>query len=91
MTRKKNLTSASIGVDFRVAARVFLDCDALLEFNSVDDLTGEERWNAIGIFEAGIMFVVYVERITLDDNDVIRIISARYAEREEKKRYVGRY
>ncbi len=88
---KEKINIRKHGIDFKVAARVFIDCDALLEYNSVDDLTGEERWNAIGIFEAGILFVVYVERITLNDKDVIRIISARYAEREEKKRYVGRY
>ena len=60
----------------------------MLEYNSVDKYTGEERWNAIGAFEAGILFVVYVERITIDDNDIIRIISARRAERDEKRRYV---
>ena len=41
----------------------------------------------IGII-AGILFVVYVERIMTDGNDIIRIISARYAEKEEKKRSV---
>ena len=88
---KEKINIIKHGVDFNAAARVFIDCDALLEYNSVDKYTGEERWNAIGAFEAGILFVVYVERITIDDNDIIRVISARYAEREEKKRYVSRY
>ena len=43
------------------------------------------------MFDAGIVFVVYVERITVNDDDIIRIISARYAERKEKKRYVESY
>ena len=78
-------------IDFKAAAHVFLDSDAVFEYNSVDEKTGEERWDAIGFFEAGIMFVVYVERITIDGNEVIRIISARYAERKEKRRYVSNY
>ena len=88
---KERINISKHGVDFKAAARVFLDEDVLLEYNSVDDGTGEERWDAIGYFEAGIMFVVYVERVTIDDNDIIRIISARYAERKEKKRYVKGY
>ena len=35
------------------------------------------------------MFVVYVERIQIDGNDIIRIISARRAEKEERRRYVN--
>ena len=53
---------------------LFVDIDAIFEFNSVDEYTGEERWDAIGLLDAGIVFVVYVERITADDNDIIRII-----------------
>ena len=79
------------GVDFKAAARIFFDEDILIEYNSVDEYTGEERWDAIGFFEGGIFFVVYVERITIDDNDIIRIISARYADKKEKKRYVKSY
>ena len=89
---KEQINIRKHGVDFSVAARVFLDEDVLLEYNSVDEYTGEERWDAIGIFDAGILFVVYVERVTADDeDDIIRIISARHAERREKKRYVDGY
>ncbi|MBR0035990.1 MAG: BrnT family toxin [Synergistaceae bacterium] len=61
---------------------------AIFDFNSVDEYTGEERFDVIGFFEGGIMFVVYVERITVEDNDINRIISARFADRKEKRRYV---
>ena len=88
---KERINIRKHGVDFKAAARVFVDEDVLLEYNSVDEITGEERWDAIGIFDAGILFVVYVDRIIIDDNDIIRIISARYAERKEKKRYVNGY
>ena len=90
---KERINIRKHGIDFSIAARVFLDEDVLLEFNSVDGYTGEERWDAIGVFDAGIFFVVYVERVTADENedDIIRIISARYAEKKEKKRYVDGY
>ena len=88
---KEQLNIRKHGVDFRAAARVFLDSDVMLEYNSIDEHNGEERWDAIGVFEAGILFVVYVERVTAGGNDIIRIISARYAEKEEKKRYVSGY
>ena len=88
---KERINIRKHGVDFRAAANVFLDIDAIYEYNSIDEYTGEERWDAIGFFEAGIMFVVYVERLTIDGNDIIRIISARYAERREKRRYVNGY
>ena len=35
------------------------------------------------------MFVVFAERTTIDGSDIIRIISARRATKEEKKRYVN--
>lgn len=63
----------------------------LVENNSIDDLTSEERYDVIGaIGGRELLFVVYVERITLDD-DIIRIISARKAEKEEQIRYVNGY
>ena len=88
---KERVNIRKHGVDFKAAARVFVDIDAIFEFNSIDEYTGEERWDIIGVFDAGIVFVVYVERITVNDDDIIRIISARYAERKEKKRYVESY
>lgn len=79
------------GVDFKEAAAVFIDKDAVFEFNSVDEYTGEERWDAIGWMKGPMYFVVYVERLTKGNNDIIRIISARLANRKEKKRYFDGY
>ena len=50
---------------------------------------GEERWDVIGIFNGALLFVVYVERVTVDKNDIIRIISARRALKEERIKYVN--
>ena len=67
------------GVDFRTAAKVFLD-PYVIEF---DDLgAGEPRFNAIGLVDGRMLFVTYTMR-----SDVIRIISARGAEPHEKRKY----
>lgn len=34
-----------------------------------------------------LMYMVYVERVTVDNKDVIRIISARHATKEEERIY----
>jgi uncharacterized DUF497 family protein len=47
---------------------------------------GEERYWAIGQVRAGILIVVHLYPDPLDD-ELVRIISARKAERHERKRY----
>jgi uncharacterized DUF497 family protein len=68
------------GINFRTAARVFLD-PYMIEF---DDLHagGELRFNAIGLVDDRMLFVVYTMR-----GDTVRIISARGAEPHEKRKY----
>jgi uncharacterized protein len=68
------------GVDFRTAARVFLDPYAI-EFDDRDAL-GELRFSAVGMVEGRVLFVSYTLR-----NDHVRIISARGAEPHEKRKY----
>ena len=74
-------------VRFKDAAAVFFDDGAVIRANSVDDYTGEERFDIIGMVYNNLMFVVYVERITVDSKEVIRIISARLAEKKEERIY----
>ena len=77
-------------VHFAVAASAFMDSYLLVESNSVDEYTGEERLDVIGsVGGRELLFVVYVERITEGGNDIIRIISARKAEKREVMRYVN--
>ena len=86
---KEKINIRKHGLDFKTAASVFLDDDAVLEDNSVDEHTGKIRMDAIGSIGLHMMvFVVYVERITIAGNDVIRIISARRAVKKERLRYV---
>jgi hypothetical protein len=47
---------------------------------------GEERWQAIGVVEGLFMLVVAHTVREQDGLEVIRIISARRANREEKRR-----
>jgi uncharacterized DUF497 family protein len=68
------------GVDFKTAAKVFLD-PHLIEFDD-RDATGELRFNAIGLVDGRMLFVTYSMR-----SDVVRIISARGAEPHEKRKY----
>jgi uncharacterized protein len=68
------------GIDFRTAAKVFLD-PHVLEFDDLD-ASGELRFNAIGLVDGRMLFVSYAMR-----GDVVRIISARGAEPHEKRKY----
>ena len=67
-------------VDFKTAARVFLD--PFLKEREDDSKRGEQRLNAIGMVDGRILFVVCTMR-----GDVYRIISARGAKPHEKRQY----
>jgi uncharacterized DUF497 family protein len=68
------------GVDFRAAAKVFSD-PYVIEFDDLDN-AGELRLNAIGLVDGRMLFVTYTMR-----DDVVRIISARGTEPQEKRKY----
>lgn len=70
-------------ISFEEAKTAFDDenlVDALDESHSENEL----RFNLIGLTEKGLLFVVYTER----GDDVIRIISARKANKFEEEIYV---
>lgn len=73
------------GVSFQTAVRVFADPYALVEQDRVEN--GEERWQAIGVVEGVLMLMVAHTVREQDDIEVIRIISARRANRREMRRY----
>lgn len=78
-------------VDFKIATEVFFDDDAV-DVWDLDHNTDEDRRNIIGkvydsVLNMEILFVVYVERVREDGRDVIRIISARPADRKERRLY----
>ena len=77
------------GIGFELAVRVFLDPLRLTRRDRIED--HEERWQTIGIVH-GITLLIVAHTITEEDEDgqlseTIRIISARKADKSERKRY----
>ncbi|MDR1469785.1 MAG: BrnT family toxin [Spirochaetaceae bacterium] len=72
------------GVDFGTAIFVFNDPNCVKIFDAVHSIN-EDRWNVIGMVRDVVLFVVETE---ITDN-VIRIISARKANRNEREKYNG--
>jgi len=74
------------GVRFETAMRVFADPFALIEQDRIE--VGEYRWRATGSPDAGATLLV-VAHVWRGDRgeEVIRIISARRADRAERRRY----
>ena len=79
---KNQINLRKHGVDFIDAAQVFFDENRIEqpdEFHSGD----EERWQVIGMVDE-ILFVIYTEH-----DDKTRIISARRADKKERRMYYG--
>lgn len=84
---RRNL--AKHGVSFDAAAKVFEDPNRITELDWVVD--HEARWRTIG--RAGFVTVVFLVHTdeTMDDQTVVRIISARKADRYEREAYEQGY
>jgi uncharacterized protein len=78
------------GIDFEMAAKVFGDPNYVLVKDRIDDETGEQRWHVIGGVPinggAVLLVVVHVYRGT-NGEEIIRILSARQAEKRERRLY----
>ena len=87
--RKNSSNIKKHDISFEEAAFVFSDMEAISipdEYHS----DFEERWITIGkIKNRGLIVVVHTDRMKRD-GEVIRIISARKAEKYEEKEYVNR-
>ena len=72
------------GVCFELAALVF---DDLLAVSVPDPFEYEDRWRTIGLVK-GVLILLVIPTIQQEDEDEeIRIISARKATRRERKKY----
>lgn len=80
---KAKTNKAKHGVDFELAKDVFRDPARLSRLD--DSSEAEERWRSIGLAGGKVLLVVFTER----DDDVIRIISAREANKREERDYFG--
>lgn len=71
------------GLSFSQASRLFESGQDYLEiFDSAHSET-EDRFIAIGAIDSGIAVVIYTER----EDDLIRIIGARFATKREQEQY----
>ena len=73
------------GVSFELAVRVFSDPFALGEQDRIEG--SEYRWQTIGSVDG--VIILFVAHTVRDDDgtEIIHIISARKAERHERRRY----
>jgi uncharacterized DUF497 family protein len=79
--RAKNLANQrKHGISFQEASELFTSGLDYLELFDHANSDEEDRFLAIGPIRRGLVLVVWTER----DNDVVRIISARWATRSEK-------
>ena len=88
---KSRLNQKKHGVSFQLAAMALEDENCLVRQDCIDE-TGEQRWHALGAARLGaelqtVLFVVHVYREQIDGKEVVRIISARRAEKHEVRRY----
>lgn len=73
------------GISFESAVRALLDPDAIFELDGYE--LHEERWRVIGSTDrTAVLLVVYTDRGS-DEIEVARLISARQADRRERRRY----
>lgn len=70
------------GVAFEDAELVFYDSGRIEAYDGRADY-GEDRWATIGLAYCAVLYVVY----TVRHEDTIRLISARKANADERKKY----
>ena len=71
-------------VRFEEAARVFLDPNRIETFDG-REAYGEDRWKTVGLVQPALLAVVYTVRG--EDDEIIRLISARKADSYEQAQY----
>ncbi len=77
------------GISFETAVRAFADPFALIVPDRIEG--GEQRWHTFGVVDGYMMLLVvhttWDEDEAGDTVEIIRIISARRADRKERQRY----
>ena len=80
------------GISFELAALVFEDERCLVYRDRIDSETDEQRWHAIGGAQIEpearvVLLVVHAYREDHYGEEIVRIVSARAAEKHEVRRY----
>ncbi len=84
--RKNKLNEKKHGVSFEEAQTIFFDENAI-EFYDFEHSQSEDRFLMLGL--SGRLRMLLVCYCLREENDVIRIISARKATKREQKNYIG--
>lgn len=71
-------------ISFEDAIQVFLDPNRIETFDA-REAYGEDRWKTVGLVEPVLLAVVYTVRGK--DGDIVRLISARKADANERAQY----
>lgn len=82
---KNSINIKKHGISFSEAAMVFLDDKRIEKIDLIHSTIEEERVKVIGVVHK-VVVVIYTER-----NKNIRMISARFAEKEEINEYYRNY
>lgn len=82
---KNRINIAKHGISFVDVRPVFKDPLALTRKDRVVD--GEQRFRTIGAVPGGVVFVAHTLHEISEGEELIRIISARYATPSERKAY----
>ena len=90
--RKNRRNQRRHGISFEAATLAFEDEGCLVYPDRIDRNTGEQRWRALGAVSiepdvAAVLVVVHVYREDRHGEEIIRIISARAAEKSDVRRY----
>jgi hypothetical protein len=89
--RKERRNRRKHGISFELATLAFEDEHCLVGFDRLDE-TGEQRWHALGMVQvapavSALLVVAHAYRENRHGEEIIRIISARRAEKREIRRY----
>jgi uncharacterized DUF497 family protein len=85
---KNRSNFAKHGISFETAILIFEDPKIISEVERIID--GEERWQSIGMIGGVlIVLVAHTWKVERGSNEIIRLISARKATANERKRYEG--
>jgi hypothetical protein len=72
------------GIGFDTAARVFLDPWHITRHDRI--VEGEKRWQTIGMVD-GVLLLLIAYAVVDEEEEVLRIISARKVTRQERMEY----
>ncbi|QTQ11217.1 BrnT family toxin [Treponema parvum] len=83
--KKNAINKKKHGIDFYEAVRVFLDDKRIEKYDEGNSSPEEERTKVLGLAHK-VVVVIYTER-----HENLRIISARFATKEERDEYYSNY